>query len=121
MEQMPRAFVQAQDALEIKDEKSYFTGMFQNITHHRLGGGEQQIALQLIDADRARSFAESFAFLRRSDAAGIELRAGEFQTDGGFADDRAAEQVQAEMPRQFLADADAAHAVAERVESRRKN
>ena len=79
------------------------------------------MALQLINVNHFAEFAERLAFLGGADVGGIELRAGELGADGGFADDRAVEQVQIQMPRQFLAHGDAAHAVAVRVELWRKD
>src|ERR1019366_10544487 len=120
MEQMPRAFVEAQDALQVEDEKFYSGGLFQHIAHHGLGGGECEMTLQLINVDRFRQLAEKLIFPGGADVVGIEFRAGEFQPDAEFADDRAVEQVQVEMARQFLTYADATNAVAVRIKTRRK-
>src|SRR5262245_33685059 len=121
MEQPAGTFVQAEHLFEVEDEMLQAVRIFKHVAHDCLGRCKGEMPLKLMNLNATAALAEHAAFLRRAHAAGVHVGGGELEPDRGATHDGPVEQMQIKMTRQFLTDADPAHAVTVRIESRRKH
>lgn len=90
VEEVAGAFVEAEDAAEVEDGVAEDGEAGGEVMQDDLGGGEGEVALELVELDRIAEGPEGIAFGVGPDAVGAEVGAGEASVDGDAGGGRAA-------------------------------